>query len=243
MIIIIIPIQHKSFIRKGIFLISHAHGLITPIIPLICSVNVRINAAAAAGVIICYRFVELDVFPQIALEVIFNIFLLCNCLARSLLKLITGVINNKWLERGRGGVTAGHHVVISNLITSFLPAAAINVLEVLVMVLLRVRMLGVVLMLLVVFVDVVVDVVVGVLVIVHVVIVVGVAVLVGRLVFVESLVGVEMIVLVDVVVTVADASSRLEEVVLKGIISNLLFLLGFFALQCRQCKLGLLLSR
>ena len=39
----------------------------------------------------------------------------------------------------------------------------VNVLEVLVMVLLRVRMLGVVLMLLVVFVDVVVDVVVGVL--------------------------------------------------------------------------------
>ena len=127
--------------------------------------------------------------------------------------------------------------------SDFKTLTCVNVLEVLVMVLLRVRMLGVVLMLLVVFVDVVVDVVVGVLVIVHVVIVVGVAVLVGRLVFVESLVGVEMVVLVDVVVTVADASSRLEEIVLKGIISNLLFLLGFFALQCRQCKLGLLLRR
>lgn len=241
MIIIIIPIQHKSFIRQGIFLISHAHGLITPIIPLICSINVKINAAAAAaGVIICYRFVELDVFPQISLEIIFNIFLLCNCLARSLLKLITGIINNKWLERGRGVVTAGYHAVFSNLITSFLPAAAVNVLQMLVMVLLCVCMLGVVLMLLVVLVDVVVDVVVGVLVIVHVVIVVGVTVIVGRLVFVESLVGVEMVVLVDVVVTVADAASRLEEVVLKVILSDLLLLIDFFALQCRQGKLGLL---
>ena len=230
MIIIIIPIQHKSFIRKGIFLISHAHGLITPIIPLICSVNVN---AAAVGLIICYRFVELDVFPQIALEVVFNIFLFGNYLARSLLKLITRVINNKWLERGRGVVTSGNHIVVSNLIAAFLPTSAVDVLKMLVMVFLDVMVLGIVLVLLVVFVNVIVDVVVSVLVIMHVVIVVSVAVIVLGLVFVESLVGVEMIVLVDVLVAVSDASSSLEEVILKVILGDLLLLFCFFALQCR----------
>ena len=240
MIIIIIPIQHKSFIRKGIFLISHAHGPITPIIPLICSINAKI--AATLGVRICHRFVELDIFPQIVLEVVFNIFLFRYYLSRSLLELINRSISNKWLERGRGLITTSDQVIIRSLIASFLPAR-VNILYMLVMVFLSVVVLCVVLVLLVVFVNVIVDVVVSVLVIMHVVIVMSVAVIVLSLVFVESLVSMKMIVLVDVVVAVADAASSLEEVILKIILGDLLLLGLFFALQCRQFKLGFLLCR
>ena len=121
-----------------------------------------------------------------------------------------------------------------NFISWWFPIlTCVNVLKMLVMVFLSVFVLGIVLVLLVVFVNVIVDVVVSVLVIMHVVIVVSVAVIVLGLVFVESLVGVEMIVLVDVVVAVSDASSSLEEVILKVILSDLLLLFCFFALQCR----------
>ena len=236
MIIIIIPIQHKSFIRKGIFLISHAHGLITPIIPLICSINAKI--AATLGVRICHRFVELDIFPQIVLEVVFSIFLFRYYLSRSLLELINRSISNKWLERGRGLITTSDQVIIRSLIASFLPAR-VNILYMLVMVFLSVVMLCVVLVLLVVFVNVVVDMVVSVLVTVDVVIGVSVIMRVGLLVFVESLVGMEMIVLVDVVVAVTNTSTGLEEIILKIILVDLL--LGLFALQFWKRKLWLFL--